>query len=299
MLKDIRAFFFVRDVLEVETPYLSAAGTTDPSIESFVAKGMGRKGWLHTSPEFPMKRLLAAGSGDIYQIARVFRDGESGRYHNPEFTLLEWYRVGLDHHALMQEVVELIAALAGEAGALLRTVKISYRELCLTYLELDPWFAEETELQTCARRMGINMDASLSKDAWLDLLLSHSVMPQLDADQLTLLYDYPASQAALARLNDDEKTAARFEVFWGGVELANGFYELQDAQEQRQRFSGESKERDQLGSPQVAMDECLLMALDHGLPDCSGVALGLDRLLMKLTASESIDQVLAFPMDRA
>lgn len=294
MLAGIRAFFCAREVLEVDTPSMSIAGNTDPAIESFRANGARTQYLLHTSPEFPMKRLLAAGSGDIYQIAKVYRDGESGRYHNPEFSMLEWYRVGMDHHQLMDEVVELLKSLIPTSLEKPEVQKLSYQALFQSHLQLDPLQASVEQLKSCASKRGVEIDFPLDQDGWLDLLMSHCVMPALKDNQLTLVYDYPASQAALARLNIDQKTAARFEVFWGSLELANGFYELQDSSEQRARFENECARRADLGLPAVQIDERLLQALEYGLPECAGVALGLDRVLMKVSKSSSISEVLAF-----
>lgn len=300
MLSSIRAFFSARQVLEVETPILSRAGTTDPAIESYrVDSSANQTRYLQTSPEFPMKRLLAAGVGDIYQIARVFRHEELGRQHNPEFSLLEWYRLGFDHHALMREVLEMLAFLLVKDESTLQVKKISYADLCLESLGIDVFTCDLHELKNRAKRSGLQIGFELDQDGWLDLLLSHITMPSLPKDQITFLYDYPVSQASLARLNPGGETAARFEVFWGGMELANGFYELQDAQEQRERFEADNIKRVSRGQAPVPIDEHLIAALSHGLPRCSGVALGLDRLLMKLTDSDHIQQVTAFPADIA
>lgn len=300
MLQSIRAFFSARGVLEVETPLVSASGTTDPYIESFrFDTPEGETKYLQTSPEFAMKRLLAAGSGDIYQISKAFRAAERGRLHNPEFTMLEWYRIGIDHHALMQEVVELIYTLRDGKGADLKVSKVRYSELCQDTLGLDPLVATVAECAETAQRYGLSIDSRLDRDGWLDLLLSHVSMPSLPDDQLTVLCDYPASQASLAKLNDDGQTAARFEVFWGGVELANGFYELSDAAEQDRRFTADQAVRRGCGQHVVKKDDNLIQALDAGFPECAGVALGVDRLLMKVSGLDRIDQVLAFPFESA
>ena len=293
MLQRIRAFFMARGVLEVETPLLSRAGNTDPSITSLEVRDGG---WLHTSPEFPMKRLLAAGSGDIYQICKVFRGGESGRFHNPEFTLLEWYRLGFDDCLLADEVVALISEVAARR---FDVVSVSYRSLFLDALGIDPLRTGVDELQALARARGIAPDGDMPRDDWLDLLLSHIVTPSFPTDRLTVVTDYPASQAALARLNADGETAARFEIYWGAVELANGYFELTDPVEQRRRVAAEQSARRQRGLPPIRADERFLQAIDHGLPDCAGVALGLDRLLMKVMGAEHIDEVIAFPWNRA
>ncbi|MBL8251667.1 MAG: EF-P lysine aminoacylase GenX [Candidatus Competibacter sp.] len=309
LLARIRAFFAARRVLEVETPALSAAAIPDPHLASFSTRYTGpgpRHGqalYLHTSPEFPMKRLLAAGSGCIYQIARVFRDGEAGRRHNPEFTLLEWYRVGFDHHRLMGEATELVEALLAGRLALSEPERVSYRDLFERHLRLDPHRATATELAACARRQGLRVPADLSADdpdPWLDLLLTHCIEPQLGQGRLSWVYDYPASQAALARLRPgDPPVGERFELYLNGLELANGFHELGDAGEQRRRFEGENARRQASGLSPVPVDGALLAALDSGLPDCAGVALGFDRLVMLAAGKASIQEVIAFPIDIA
>ena len=309
LLQRIRAFFATRGVLEVETPALSAATVTHPHLASFRTRYSGpgpRYGgtlYLHTSPEFPMKRLLAAGSGCIYQIARVFRDGEAGRLHNPEFTLLEWYRVGFDHHRLMDEVTELMTTSLAGRLALAAPERWSYREIFQRYLALDPHRATVTELAACAEPRGIPIPAGMpadDADPWLDLLLTHGIERHLGQGRLTFVYDYPASQAALARLRPgDPPVGERFELYLNGLELANGFHELGDADEQRGRFARENAARRILGLPMMPLDEHLLDALKAGLPDCAGVALGLDRLVMLAAGKDSIQEVIAFPAEHA
>ncbi len=299
MLHGIRAFFMARGVLEVETPCLSRAAASDPALASLSCAVDAARAYLQTSPEYAMKRLLAAGCGNCFQVARVFRAGERGRHHNPEFTLLEWYRLGFDAERLMDEVGALIHALVPSAQTRPVARRIAYRALFLEGLGFDPLTAPTAALRHCAEQLGVAPECNLERDAWLDLLLAQCLMPRLPADQLTLLHDYPASQAALARLNDDGVTAARFEVFWGGLELANGYHELTDAAEQRRRFETDRAVRAQRGLPDVPADDHLLAALRHGLPECAGVALGLDRLLMKLIGVDHIDRVLAFPFERA
>ncbi|MEN8168947.1 MAG: elongation factor P--(R)-beta-lysine ligase [Pseudomonadota bacterium] len=302
ILQRIRAFFAEHGVLEVETPGLSAAALTDPAIDSLHTRYIGpghAEGldlYLHTSPEFPMKRLLAAGSGPIFQIARVFRQGEAGRRHNPEFTLLEWYRPGYDHHALMDEVEELVAPVLGLGG---KAERLSYRSAFLQFADIDPLQASITELREAAQRLDIgDFDAEEDRDFWLDLILSHSVEPNLGKGGLCFLTDYPASQASLARLNPDNPAVAeRFELYYKGVELANGFHELGDSAEQRKRFEAELAERVDKGRERPPMDERFLAALEAGFPDCAGVALGVDRLVMLAVGAESLDQVIAFTID--
>ena len=309
LLARTRVFFAARGVLEVETPTLSAAAITDPHLASFgtlyTGPGPlnGRTLYLHTSPEFPMKRLLAAGSGCIYQIARVFRDGEAGSRHNPEFTLLEWYRVGFDHHRLMDEVAELVSELLAGKLALAEPERLSYGDIFRHHLNLDPHRATVAELAACAERLNLSIPPGMpadDPDPWLDLLLTHRIELELGRGRLTFVYDYPASQAALARLRPgDPPVGERFELYVNGIELANGFHELGDAAEQRRRFERENAVRQASGLPVMPVDEHLLAALDAGLPDCAGVALGFDRLVMLAAGKNSLAEVLAFPLDRA
>ena len=308
LLARTRAFFAARDVLEVETPMLSVAATTDPHLASFATQYSGpgschgQPFYLHTSPEFPMKRLLAAGSGCIYQIARVFRDGEAGRRHNPEFTLLEWYRAGFDHHQLMNEVAELASVLLADRVPLAKPEWRSYREL-FARLGLDPHRVTVAELTACAERCRVPVPPGMpleDTDPWLDLLLTHCIEPHLGQGRLCFVYDYPASQAALARLRPgDPPVGERFELYLNGIELANGFHELGDAVEQRRRFAAENAARRAQGLPVMPIDENLLAALETGLPDCAGVALGFDRLVMLAAGKNSLAEVLAFPFEQA
>ena len=307
MLAAIRTFFAVRGVMEVETPLLSSAGTTDAQLESFASRyrgpgaPRGRALWLHTSPEFAMKRLLAAGSGPIYQLCKAFRQGEFGARHNPEFTLLEWYRPGWDQHRLMDEVERLAGGILGGGYAAHPAQRLSYADAFLRHVGLDPHRAPETALREAAQCLGIAAVPGLEgRDPWLDLLLTHLVEPHLGRGLLTFLYDYPASQAALARVDPGEPaTARRFELYCEGVELANGFHELGDAVEQGRRFAAEREARRNLGLDDVPEDRRLVAALEAGLPDCAGVALGVDRLVMLAAGAANIDQVIAFPLDRA
>ncbi|MGD9298233.1 MAG: EF-P lysine aminoacylase EpmA [Thiohalocapsa sp.] len=305
LLAELRSFFSERGVLEVETPILSAASNLDPAIEPLYLDadltGAGAQRWyLQTSPEFPMKRLLAAGSGPIYQVCKVFRADERGRRHHPEFTMLEWYRPDFSLEELMDEVAALVCRLVGHPE--LPMERIGYRDLFLGRMGLDPWRASEHELRSVSQARGI-ADANqldLDTDGWLDLLLSHCLEPDLGRAGLTFVYDYPPSQAALARVEaGDPPTARRFEVYWQGMELANGFDELRDPQEQRRRFDQDGAARAAHGRPALPMDRHLLAAMETGLPACAGVALGLDRLLMCALDAEHIDAVLAFPAQRA
>lgn len=302
ILEGIRAFFASRGVWEVETPALSVAALSSPAIDSFATRylGPGYPGgvnlYLHTSPEFPMKRLLAAGAGAIYQLGKVFRQGEAGRRHHPEFTLLEWYRPGFDHHRLMEEVAALAEPILGLVPG--SAERLSYREVFLRVVGIDPLEASLEELRECARGVGISgFEGESERDLWLDLILTHAVEPQLGHERLCFIYDYPASQAALARLNpDDPRVAERFELYYQGVELANGFHELADSMEQRRRFEQELAERAAQGRETPPLDERLLAALDT-MPDCAGVALGVDRLVMLALGAKSLEEVIAFTID--
>ena len=300
LLAKLREFFVARSVLEVDTPGLSTAGATDRHIASFrVEDGRGGSLYLHTSPEFPMKRLLAAGVGDIWQLCKVFRRGEAGRNHNPEFTLLEWYRLGFDHHRLMAEVAELVSALV--PGLTRAPAYLTYREAFVQHAGLDPFSAGARDCAAALAKAGrYAPTGELDHDGWLDLLAGEIVYPALGRGGLTFIYDYPASQAALARVRPGEPPLAeRFEAFLHGIELANGFHELADAAEQRRRFEADQAYRRAHGLMDVPMDEHLLAALAHGLPECSGVALGFDRLVMLAAGAGSLAEVLAFPVDRA
>ena len=299
LLARVRRFFADRGVMEVETPLLSANAATDPALASFVvAAGPGRDPlYLQTSPEFHMKRLLAAGVGDIYQITRGFRDGESGRRHNPEFTLIEWYRLGFDHWSLMDEVAELVDSLL---PARIPWSRVSFPGLFVRHVGVDPLEADAGALARVARDHGVAPPAGLDRSGWMDLLFSHVVEPALATAGGVLVHDYPADQAALARLDpQNPRVARRFELYVDGVELANGFHELTDPAVQRLRFEHDNERRQAAGLPAVAPDERLLSALEAGLPDCAGVALGLDRLLMLISGARHIDEVLAFPLARA
>jgi len=301
----MRAFFAERGVLEVETPILSAAGNSDPNIESFVTRFSGHvaagaaQRWLRTSPEFALKRLLADGLGDCYELGRVFRDGEAGRTHNPEFTMLEWYRVGIDHRALaseVQELVELAMALVGRS-VVRRT--ICYRDWFRAALGLDPFLASERELQQALGDVRIE-GGGLRRDDWLDLLVTHQLQPRLEADVALVVHDFPASQCALARVieRDGMRVAERFECYLGGRELANGYHELNDAREQRRRFEADLAVRRARGQAEVAMDLRLIAALPQ-LPDCAGVALGIERLLQAMLGADDLGDVLAYAFANA
>lgn len=302
LLEVVRAFFRTRGVLEVETPVASAAAVTDVQIESLQLAGTPAR-WLQTSPEYPMKRLLAAGSGDIYQLCRVFRAGEQGPLHNPEFTMVEWYRLGMDLPAIMAETAALTAALLSAAGrAAVPVETLSYIEAFQRDLDCNPLTVPQQELAALAITHGLAASsiADATRDELLDFLVATRVGPRLGRGRLTCLHHFPASQAALAQLDPaDPRTALRFELYAEGVELANGYVELADAAEQRRRFTADLTERRRRGLAEPAMDERLLAALAHGLPACAGVALGFDRVVMLALGATRIAEVMAFPWERA
>lgn len=314
LLRLVRLFFYQRNVLEVETPQLSRNATTDPNIDSLDAYYQATINaekevmYLHTSPEFPMKRLLASGSGAIYQVCKVFRQGERGRLHNPEFTLLEWYRPGMDYRALMHEVEELVLQLLPVELNITTSEYVSYREAFKRFTNIDPFESDMQSLIACAKKFGIGDVSGLSgaglleqdRDAWLNLLLAHCIEPNLGRDKLTFLYDFPVSQASLARVRDDVPAVAeRFELYINGVELANGFQELTDSDTQSKRFEKDCLIRKEKNLMEFPVDNRLLTALAHGLADCSGVALGIDRLCMLVAGVDNIDRVITFPFERA
>ena len=304
LLKTIRTFFEDRQVLEVDTPLLSSATVTDVHLDAFhtqfvhATSGKPQTLWLQTSPEYAMKRLLCAQSGPIYQICKAFRHEGQGRYHNPEFTMLEWYRPGFTHEKLMDEVdALLVATLACEPAD-----KLSYQRAFLTHTDIDPLTASQSELVSALTHHGIDISEpqTLNTDSLLQLIFSLVIEPKIGAERPVMVYGFPASQAALAKVNThDPRTADRFEVYFKGIELANGFYELQDASEQRKRFEADNLERLSMGLPEKPVDAHLLHALEAGLPDCAGVALGIDRLLMLRTGATAISDVISFPVANA
>ncbi|WP_417361482.1 EF-P lysine aminoacylase EpmA [Gallaecimonas pentaromativorans] len=306
LFADIRAFFAAREVLEVDTPILSQGSISDPHIEVMTTTYTGPlapKGqtlYLQTSPEFAMKRLLAAGAGSIYQLGKVFRNEEAGSRHNSEFCMLEWYRLGMDHHQLMAEIAELLVAVAGiDAGSI---EKVSYLAAFERTLGINPHTASLEVLQQLAQQHAHYGEAETDRDTLLNLLVSFVIEPSLGQQGPSFLYDYPASQAALARTaTDDEghQVACRFELFIKGVELANGYFELTDAAEQRRRLLADGETRRQLGRPYNNPDLRLADALAAGMPECAGVALGVDRLLMVILGASNISQVMPFTLARA
>lgn len=305
LLAEVREFFAARDVMEVETPLLQPATVTDPHIRSasceltLATGGNARRFFLQTSPEFAMKRLLCAGSGSIFQICKAFRAGEQGPLHNAEFTMLEWYRIGFDHLRLMDEVDDLLRALLGCGRARRQTYAAAFREV----LDLDPHRAALDTLRASAAGCGLSSTAtsSATRDDLLDFLVAARVAPQLGRGRPTLLFDYPGSKAALAQTRcevDGVVIAERFEAYYEGVELANGFHELRDGEEQRRRFEADLDERARCGLESVPLDERFVAALENGLPKCAGVALGLDRLQMVAAGAKSLKEVLTWTIDR-
>ncbi|WP_070970541.1 elongation factor P--(R)-beta-lysine ligase [Vibrio sonorensis] len=304
ILAKVRQFFASKGVLEVDTPAMSHATVTDIHLHTFntefVGPGYanGQRLYFMTSPEFHMKRLLAAGSGCIYQINKAFRNEESGRYHNPEFTMLEWYRVGFDHHKLMDEMDELLQQILDCQSA----KRMTYQQAFIDVLSVCPLDASMEALKKVAGELGLQdiAEKEQDRDTLLQLLFSIGVEPKIGNDAPAFVYDFPASQAALAKINaDDPRVADRFEVYFKGIELANGFHELDDAKEQLKRFEQDNAMRSKMGLKPQPIDMNLIEALDAGLPSCAGVALGIDRLIMLALGCDHIDQVTAFAFPRA
>jgi lysyl-tRNA synthetase class 2 len=306
LLSDIRGFFDKKGVLEVETPLMCHGAGTDPYINpipvfySDLRESNKQMFYLQTSPEFAMKRLLAAGSGSIYQICKAFRHDEIGRLHNPEFSMLEWYRTGFDHHALMDEVEALLSLILGTPKA----ERLSYQGIFEQHLGIDPHKTTTQQLKQCAASKGIILSASaiadLTVNDWLDILMTHCIDPYLGFEAPVMIYDYPVFKAALARVRaGDPPVAERFEVYVRGIELANGYYELTDSDIQLARLKADCEYRKIGEHLDIPIDLRLIEALKSGLPDCAGVALGLDRLLMLKLGSDEIQEVVSFTTDRA
>ncbi|MEH0833902.1 elongation factor P--(R)-beta-lysine ligase [Pectobacterium cacticida] len=300
----VRGFFTDRGVLEVETPAMSQATVTDVFLSPFQTRFVGPGAadgmtlYLMTSPEYHMKRLLAAGSGPIFQLCRSFRNEEAGRHHNPEFTMLEWYRPHYDMYRLMNEVDDLLQQILDCEGAEM----LSYQQAFLRHLEIDPLSVDKTQLREAAEKLGLGDIANREddRDALVQMLFTFGVEPNIGRDKPAFVYHFPATQASLAEISsEDHRVAERFEVYFKGIELANGFRELTDADEQRQRFEQDNRKRAARGLPQQPIDENLLAALRHGLPECAGVALGIDRLIMLALGAETLGDVIAFTVDRA
>jgi elongation factor P--(R)-beta-lysine ligase len=298
LMSSIRAFFNDRGYWEVETPIMAQHGISDVYLSNIPATFRSSRYWLQTSPEYHMKRLLAAGSGSIFQLARVFRDDELGRWHNPEFTLLEWYRIGVDHHALMDEMSVFLQYILPLTRPMLRK---TYQSVFIDHCNLDPLHASLAEMQTCVAAFnlqGVLDEHEQDLDQYLFLLMSHVVEPALAQEEAPVaIYDFPVSQAALAHTKDG--VAERFEVYYRGVELANGFHELTDAEAQRLRFQQDNEQRVQRGLMPCELDEYFLSALSHGLPACSGVALGIDRLMAVALNQTFLSDVIAFDVSRS
>ena len=297
----IRDFFARRQVLEVDTPAMSQATVTDIHLHTFQTEFVGpgyadgQPLYFMTSPEFHMKRLLSAGSGPIFQICKSFRNEESGRFHNPEFTMLEWYRPGFDHHELMDEMDELLQ-LVLDCGA---AERMSYQQAFIEVLGVCPLEGSMAELKVAAATLGLSdiAEPEEDRDTLLQLLFSVGVEPQIGQQVPVFVYDFPASQAALAQINpSDPRVAERFEVYFKGIELANGFHELADGDEQLARFEEDNRKRQAMGLKPQPIDMLLVEALRAGFPDCAGVALGIDRLIMLAQGLDHIDQVTAFPI---
>lgn len=304
MLAKARAFFRAHGVMEVETPILCQATVSDPNIQSLHTHytppydAADRMLYLHTSPEFAMKRLLASGSGAIYQITKVFRDGEEGRLHNPEFTMIEWYRPGIDYVALMDEVEMLVSQLTGTVAS----QRLTYAEGFRRQTGFDPHDASVLELRNYALAHGFKSGNPHrdDRDTYLDFILVNQIAPTLGKDCLTFIYDYPASQAILADISPaNAAVSERFELFMGGIEIANGASELTDPAEHRRRFNRDLSKRRQGGSDAIPWDERYLAAVDSGLPPCAGVALGFDRLVMVHAGVSDVADVLPFPVGQA
>lgn len=304
IIKLIRDFFYARGVLEVETPLLGHTSVTDPYIQSIAALVQPHHGareqryYLQTSPEYAMKRLLANNCGPIFQICKAFRQEQTGRFHNPEFTMLEWYRPGFDHHLLMDEMDELLQLVL----KIKKARRLSYTQTFQTYLNVNPHQTTSEELKQIAIDQQLDIAADINDiDTWLQLLMSEVIEKQLASDTVpTFIYDFPMTQAALAKIiPGNPPVAARFEVYYCGLELANGFYELQNAKEQRDRFEKNNRTRETLALDKLPIDELFLAALEQGLPDCAGVALGIDRLIMLALDCKAISEVLSFNFSRS
>ena len=300
VLAQLRQFFAAKDVLEVETPLLCQHGVTDPYMELMTSTPFHNKApyYLQTSPEYAMKRLLAAGSGPIYQLCKAFRRGETSRRHNPEFSLLEWYRPGFDHHQLMAEVSDLLT----EVLALPTAKKITYGQLFEQHFGINPHEVSCEKIEAIARQhLDIQMQ-STERDDWLNLLMAEVIEPTLGFEAPVFIVDYPASQAALAKFGRNEQgteVAHRFELYINGLELANGYLELTDYSELKQRLIREQQKRERLDLPHMKSDKYLLAAAKAGLPACAGVALGFDRLMMLAAKAKQINDVISFDVERA
>jgi len=308
ILQKIRQFFNERNVLEVETPALSLGTVTDVHLDAFTCNyhflsdssiEHSTQLYLQTSPEFHMKRLLASGYGDIFQIAKAFRHEEAGHYHNPEFTMLEWYRIGFDHFELMNEVADLLEAVIGSAKA----TQITYQQLFIEQVALDPLSTNRKQLLSVISNYNKSSDwlnIELDNDILLQFIFTEIIEPNIGNDAPCFVYNFPKSQASLAKLcANDDRVAQRFECYYQGVELVNGFNELTDSKKQAERFQEDNKKRKQLSMQEKPIDDNFISALTCGLPQCSGVALGVDRLIMLALKAKNITEVISFPVSNA
>lgn len=293
--KTIRRFMEERDIMEVQTPIFSNSGNTDPNLSSFNTQFHSPDDknpitfYLNTSPEFAMKRLLAAGSGSIYQICKVFRDYEAGIHHQPEFTMLEWYRIGYDHHQLMDDLSDLLSRFGFYS-----VERMLYSDVFESCTGVHPHLADSKTLLEKAKNYGLETNA-VDRGLLLDFIFTQSIAPALTGDKAVILFDFPACQASLAKIRNDEyPVAERFELFIDGVEIANGFHELCDAKEQMSRFEEDNRKRKIKGQNEMPIDKRLVNSLEHGLPECAGIAVGLDRLFMKMKGRNSIEEVVTF-----
>lgn len=308
LIHKLRMFFYERDVIEVETPIMSSGTVTDPFLDAFTTQytyfpdtnlNTAKTLFLQTSPEFAMKRLLASGYKSIYQICKAFRHEAYGTYHNPEFTLLEWYRIGFDHFALMDEVEVLLVKLLNTPKA----TRVSYKDVFLQYLNINPLESQIASLIKILQQH--NLDVSWitetdTVDTLLQVIFSEVIEPRIGLDAPCFVYDFPLNQASLAKASvEDSRVAHRFECYFKGIELANGFYELSDSGEQVARFNKDNQRRSSLNKKSVDIDINFIHALESGLPNCSGVALGVDRLIMLALNKEHIKNVITFPVERA
>lgn len=297
--RQVRAFFRERGVLEVETPALSQGGNTDPYIDSFSVETPTGRRYLHTSPEYPMKRLLVAGSGDIYQIAKVWRQDESGSRHNPEFTLLEYYRVGFSYQRLMQEVALLLHQLIPRLEKPAQF--FTYHDCFLERLGINPHIASLEQLKNCAHDQSLTVSGTLSRQEWLDLLFTHVIEAGFATDHLTFVYHYPATQSALAGVTEHQghQVAERFEIYLGAMELGNGYQELTDGAANAGKLEQDAQRRLETGLKPVATDQHFIQAMHKGMPRASGVAIGLDRVLLCARGKKTLNQVISFSWELA
>ncbi|AAK02286.1 TPA: elongation factor P--(R)-beta-lysine ligase [Pasteurella multocida] len=302
IIAEIRRFFTDRGLLEVETPVLSEFGVTDVHLSTFNTTFISPTAekskalWLSTSPEYHMKRLLAAGSGPIFQLCHVFRNEEAGQRHNPEFTMLEWYRPHFDMYRLINEVDDLLQQILDCKP----TESLSYQFVFQEYVGLDPLSAEKAELVAKAKQYHLQQAEQEDRDTLLQFLFSTVVEPNIGKENPVAVYHFPATQAALAQISsEDHRVAERFEFYYKGLELANGFHELTDVNEQLHRFEQDNVQRQKMGLPQRQIDKRLLGALQAGVPNCSGIALGVDRLLMIALGANAIHEVMAFGIENA